>query len=129
LSDQVAVELERETRRILALLDAGDLRSVAAACADDAQGVDELSRGWRRGREALDAYFSELEGAVAEVQSNVGDLHVKSWAGVGLVTFVLEQTYNMHGEQQVLSAPTSMLFERDGEEWKVALIHSVPFTD
>jgi ketosteroid isomerase-like protein len=32
----------------------------------------------------------------------------------------------MDGQQQNISAPTSILFRRDNDDWKIALIHTVP---
>jgi hypothetical protein len=47
---------------------------------------------------------------------------------VGLVTFVLDQTYKMNGQQQTISAPTSVVFLGQDSDWKIALIHTVPWT-
>jgi ketosteroid isomerase-like protein len=121
--------LEQEARRLLERLDAMDFDGLKAMLTDDAQGVDEISRGWKRGRNALEAYFSQLENAVADVHSRVSDANASVWGDVGLVTFVLDQTYKMNGEEQTLTAPTSLVFRRQGEDWKVALIHSVPLPD
>lgn len=129
MSEQTMTALEQETRRLLELLDAMDLHGLAAMFTDDAQGVDEISRGWTRGRAALDAYFEQLQGAVSDVRSQVSDLNATQWGDVGLVTFRLEQTYNIDGQERRLSAPTSTLFRRQDGEWKVALIHSVPIPE
>ena len=62
MSEQMAAALERETRHFLELLDSLDMSGLAAIFTDDAQGVDEISRGWMRGRAALEAYLAQLEG-------------------------------------------------------------------
>jgi ketosteroid isomerase-like protein len=129
MAEQSARDLEETTRRILGHLDALDTEALAAAFTDDAQGIDELTRGWRRGRESLNAYLSELAGTVADVRSQATDLHATSWGDTGVVTFVLEQTYLMNGETQNLSAPTSLVFRREGDAWKLALIHSAPLPE
>jgi ketosteroid isomerase-like protein len=129
MSAQASAELERETRRLFELLDAMNLRDLAAMLTEDAQGVDEISRGWTRGRTAMEDYLSQLEGTVSDVQSKLSDLHATSWGDAGLVTFVLEQTYTMSGENEQLSAPSSLVFRRQDDEWRVALIHSVPIPD
>jgi ketosteroid isomerase-like protein len=129
MSAQAERALEHETRRLLEFLDEMDLESLAAMLTDDAQGVDEISRGWRRGRAALNDYLSELEGTVADVESQITDLHVTDWGDVGAVTFVLDQTYEIDGKRQSLSAPTSLVFRRQDDDWKVALIHSVPLPE
>jgi ketosteroid isomerase-like protein len=129
MSEQVAAALERETRHFLELLDSLDMSGLAAMFTDDAQGVDEISRGWTRGRAALEAYLAQLEGTVANVRSQLSDFHATTWADTGLVTFVLDQTYSINEQVQRLSAPTSLLFLRQDDGWKVALIHSVPIPD
>ncbi|MGH3599248.1 MAG: nuclear transport factor 2 family protein [Pseudonocardiaceae bacterium] len=126
MTDQLMAELEPEVKRVLELLDAMNVRGLSALFTDDAQGVDEISRGWTRGRAALDAYFARLEGTVTDVRSQLSDLHTTTWDEVGLATFVLDQTYTMNGQEQSLSAPTSIVFRRQDDAWKVALVHSVP---
>jgi hypothetical protein len=54
---------------------------------------------------------------------------VTSWGDTGIVTFVLEQTYTINRAQQTLEAPTSLVFRRLRDAWKVALIHTVPLPD
>jgi ketosteroid isomerase-like protein len=129
MSQQTVAALEQETRRLLEHLDAMDLAGLSAMITDDAQSIDEISRNWRRGRAALESYLSQLEGAVTDVRSQISDLHAISWDDTGLVTFVLDQTYQTHGEQETISAPTSLLFRRQRDAWKVALIHSVPLLE
>jgi ketosteroid isomerase-like protein len=129
VSADAATSLEREVHRIFELLDDMNLRGLSAKLTDDAQGVDEISRGWMRGRAALDAYFAQLEGTVSEPKSQVSDLRAVAWGEVGLVTFVLNQSYTMNGEEQRFSAPTSMVFHRDDGDWKIAMLHTVPLPE
>lgn len=129
MSDQTASSLEQVARRVFELLDEMDLESISNLLADDAQGIDEISRKWMRGREALDAYFDQLKGTVSDVRSELSDLHAVEWGDVGLMTCVLNQSYTMDGEQESVSAPTSMVFRRQDDEWRIALIHTVPFPD
>jgi ketosteroid isomerase-like protein len=129
VNDTATTSLAQEVRRMLELLDALDTESLGAMLTDDAQSVDEISRGWTRGRPAIEAYLSQLEGSVSDVHSQMRDLQEMVWGDVGLVTFVLDQTYKMDGEEQSISAPTSILFRRQQGDWKVALIHTVPIPD
>jgi ketosteroid isomerase-like protein len=129
VSDDTATTLEQEVHRLFELLDSMDIRGISAMLTDDAQGIDEISRRWMRGKAALDAYFAQLEGTVSEPKSQVSDLHATSWGEVGLVTFVLDQTYKMNGEEHRISAPTSIVFNRDNSGWKVAMIHTVPLPE
>jgi ketosteroid isomerase-like protein len=110
-------------------LDALDLNGLGALIADDAQSVDEITRGWTRGRVAIEEYLSQLKDTVSDVHSRMSDAQESVWGDVGLVTFVLDQTYTMDGQQQTISAPTSILFRRQNGDWKIALIHTVPFAE
>lgn len=114
---------------MFALVDSMDTDAMAALITDDAQGVDEISRGWMRGRESLESYFTEMDGMVEDVRSEIKDLYAVEWGDAGVVTCVLEQVYTIDGREQRIIAPTSMTFRREGDEWKIALLHSVPLPD
>ena len=121
--------LEQIVGRLLELLDAMDVETLGTMVTDDVQSVDEITRGWTRGRAAVESYLSQLEGSVSDVHSRMSDVHEAVWGDVGLVTFVLDQTYTMDGQQQSISAPTSILFRREPGDWKIALIHTVPIPE
>ena len=129
MSDQSTTALEQQARRVFELLDALDVDSIGAMLTDDAQGVDEISRGWMRGRGALEDYFAQLKNAVSEPRSQLSDLHTTAWGDVGLVTCVLDQTYKLSGREESISAPTSMIFRYQDGSWRIGLIHTVPFPD
>ena len=121
--------LEQRAERMLELLDSMNLDGLGAMLTDDAQSVDEISRGWMRGRAAVEAYMSQLNDTVADVQSRMSDAHETVWGNVALVTFVLDQTYTMDGQRHAISAPTSIAFRHQDDDWKIALIHSVPIPE
>lgn len=129
MPEQTSTSLEQRVQRMLELLDAMDLDRLGAMLADDAQSVDELTRGWTRGRTAIQAYLSQLKDTVSDVHSRMSDAQERVWGDGGLVTFVLDQTYTMHGQQQAISAPTSIVFLRQGDDWKISLIHTVPIPE
>jgi ketosteroid isomerase-like protein len=114
---------------MLELLDALDTKTLGTMLTDDAQSVDEITRGWTRGRAAIERYLSQLEASASDVHSQMSDVQETVWGDVGLVTFVLDQTYKMGGQEQSISAPTSILFRRDNGGWKVVLIHTVPIPE
>jgi ketosteroid isomerase-like protein len=126
MSEQIATSLEQEAHRVFELVDALDLDGLGAMLTHDAQGVDEISRRWMRGRAALEAYFAQLKDMVSDARSQLSDLHATVWDEVGLVTFVLDQTYKISGQHKTISAPTSMIFRHQNGSWKLALIHTVP---
>jgi ketosteroid isomerase-like protein len=126
MSDQSGISLEQSTRHLLELIDAMDVAGLGALLTDDVQSVDEITRGWTRDRAAVEQYLFQLKGTVSDVHSRMSDAQESVWGDVGLVTFVLDQTYNMDGQPQSISAPTSILFRRQDGDWKIALIHTVP---
>jgi ketosteroid isomerase-like protein len=112
---------------LFAALDALDMPAIEAMLAAEPQAVDELSVGWLRGREALHQYLSEMQASqIADMRSEVGDLHVSEWGDTAAVTCMLDQTYTLDGEQQTVHAPTTVLLRREGVAWRIALLHSVP---
>jgi ketosteroid isomerase-like protein len=129
MAQDTATSLEQRAHQLFELVDNMDTAAMTAMLTDDAQGVDEISRGWLRGRPALESYFAQLEEMVDEVRSQVRDVHVTEWADAGVVTCIVDQTYTMDGQRQDISAPTSMTFRREGDDWKVVLFHSVPLPD
>jgi uncharacterized protein (TIGR02246 family) len=130
MAQETATSLEQQVHRIFELVDAMDTDGMAAMIADDGQGVDEISRGWMRGRDALEEYFGQLENMVDGVSSRVRDVHVADWGDTGVVTCVVDQTYTMGGEEQQITAPTSITLRRQaGDDWKIAVFHSVPLPD
>ena len=127
MSEQTATgSLEQEVRHMFELIDALDTNSLGAMLTEDAQSVDENTRAWTRGRAAIEGYLSQLEEAASDVHSRISDVNETVWGDIGLVTFVLDQTYKMDGEERTITAPTSLVFCRQNGNWKVALIHTVP---
>jgi ketosteroid isomerase-like protein len=125
----VSDSLEQEVRRMLERLDALDTKSLGAMLTEDSQSVDENTRAWTRGRAAIEGYLDQLAGSASDVHSRLSDVHETVWGEVGLVTFVLDQTYTMDGEKRTISAPTSIVLVRENGGWKIALIHTVPIPD
>lgn len=124
-----ATEVEGIVRELFEAVDALDFDRIGTYLADDTQGVDELSGGWRRGRAALEAYFRQLQGNVESIRSQLRDVQGIEWGDAGLVTCTVDQDYKMGGAEQRVHAPTSVVFRREGGDWKVALFHSVPLPD
>ena len=119
-------DLDQRARELLQTLDALDFTKLANMLADDAQGIDEISRRWLRGRAELDAYFRQLSGAIADVRSEPSDLVAREYGDVGVVTCMLAQSYMLEGRRVQITAPTTLLFTRTGGDWRAALVHSVP---
>ena len=110
----------------VAALDSLDVDAMLQWLADDAQGVDEISRRWIRGNADLSAYIRQLVSSVSSVRTEATDVSERLFGDVGVVTCWLDQTYTLDGREQSVSAPTTMVFRNEGGDWKLSLFHSVP---
>jgi ketosteroid isomerase-like protein len=122
----MAGELEGIVRDLFDAFERKDLSAVAGRFADDVQGVDEISRRWLRGRSTLDEYLAGLVTMVDDVRSELNDVSESVVGDTGVLTCWLEQDYTFQGESQHVSAPTSVVFHRGGDGWKIMLFHSIP---
>jgi ketosteroid isomerase-like protein len=122
----VAGELEAVASELMAAFASNDLDRVFELSGDDAQGVDEISRRWIRGRDELDRNLRQTLGAVSAIRSDLQDVHEHVWGDVGVLTCWLEQDYTFEGNSQHISAPTTIVLHREAEVWKAVLFHSIP---
>jgi ketosteroid isomerase-like protein len=127
----MAGELESAANDFVAALDAKDVDRIVASTTEDAQGVDEISRRWLRGRSELDGYLRQLMGAVSDLRTGLQDAEEHVWGDSGVLTCWLDQDYTFEGNAQHISAqaPTTIVFRREGGEWKLALFHSIPLPE
>jgi uncharacterized protein (TIGR02246 family) len=130
MSAPAATSPEQTVALLFQAFDSLDIVRLEPMFADDAQGVDELSGGWRRGRQALHEYLRMLSGAgVSDVRSQLSDVHTTDWGDTALVTAVLDQSYGMGGDTVRLHAPTTIVLRRQDGGWRIALVHSVPLSE
>jgi ketosteroid isomerase-like protein len=119
-------ELETATRQLFQALDRKDSDSLIRSLAKDVQGVDEISRRWMRGVDAISTYFRETMKMIEDIHSTINDVRETMNADIGFVTFWLEQDYTLDGKRTHVSAPTTLAFRRESDGWKTLLIHTVP---
>ncbi len=110
----------------LRLLDAKDEAAIHRLLAEDAQLVDEATRMWVRGRDAIGAALREQFTRVADVHSTAEDVHVERWGDVELETFTLRQVYDLDDAPCYAVAPTTLVWRRIDHEWRLAIVDSVP---
>lgn len=122
-------ELEAVVRQMFEGLDKGDADSAVATLAEDAQGIDEISRRWMRDENELGSYVGQLMGMVSDAHSEVQDVHERIWGDCGVLTCWLEQDYTFEGDRKHVSAPTTVVLRRVGGAWKVELFHSLPLPE
>lgn len=107
-------------------LDAKDDGFLRATFAEDSQVTDEISRGWLRGRAALEEYFAENLPRITEIHSRIDEAEERRWGDLVVETFVLRQSYIYDGTRSDIEAPTTMIWRRENGTWKLTLMHSIP---
>jgi ketosteroid isomerase-like protein len=122
-------ELESMARDLFDALDRKEFDRIVGASSEDVQGVDEISRGWLRGRAAMETYLQSLGEQVSNIRSTLSDIHTTELGDVGVITFVLDQEYDMGGQHATIRAPTSLVVRRQDGAWRLALLHSVPLAE
>jgi ketosteroid isomerase-like protein len=118
--------LESATRQLFDALDRKDVEALSQSLAPDVQQVDEISRRWMRGADALEKYFREAMPMIQDIRSTLGDVNETTHGDIGFVTCWLEQDYTFEEKRTHVSAPTTVVFRQEHDTWKVLLIHSVP---
>jgi ketosteroid isomerase-like protein len=122
-------DMELMARDLFDALDRKEFDRIVGMSTDDVQGVDEISRGWLRGRRAMETYLKSLGEQVSNVRSTLKDIHTMELGDVAIVTFVLDQEYDMGGHHASIHAPTSIVARRVDGAWRLALLHSVPLAE
>jgi ketosteroid isomerase-like protein len=125
----VASTLESMAQELFDALDRKDFDRIVRLATDDVQGVDEISRGWLRGRAAMEAYFKSLGEQVSNIRSTLSDVHAVEVGDVGIITLVLNQEYDMGGQRASIHAPTSIVVRRVDGDWRMVLLHTVPLAE
>jgi ketosteroid isomerase-like protein len=122
-------DLESTARGLFDALDRKDFDRILSMATDDVEGIDEISRGWLRGRAAMETYLKSLGEQVSNIRSTLSDIHAVHLGDVGIVTLVLDQEYDIGGQRKSIHAPTSLVFRRVDGDWGLALLHSVPLAE
>jgi ketosteroid isomerase-like protein len=120
------VSNESRTTEWLRLFDAKDVDGLWVIVATDFQGADEVTRSWVRDRPAMEAYLRDLLPRISELHSTITDLDVRRWGDIQVETGMMHQTGALvDGTKVEQDAPMTTIWRREGETWRLALIHSV----
>jgi len=122
----MANKLESAMKEMFDTLGRDDPEELIGHFSSEPQGIDELSREWMRGRDAMAAYIRGMLSQVKDVKSEIRDFHEVIVGDIGLATFWLEQEYTLGGEKHQVSAPSSAVLRLEDGEWKIVLFHSIP---
>lgn len=125
----MAGKLEKVVQGMFDALSGRDPEGMLQSASEEMQGVDEISRQWMRGKEAVSQYIHGLVTQVEDVESEMKNVHEVLWGDIGLVTFWLEQDYTVDGDRHHISAPSSAVLRREDDEWKVVMFQSIPLPD
>jgi len=120
---------EAVVRALLREFDRMDFDAIRRRFTDDVRGIDEISRGWIADQASMDDYFRGLEGQVSDVATTLSDISEQIWGDTAIVTGWMEQDYRAQGEPVHISAPFTIALRRDGDTWKVALVHAIPMPE
>jgi ketosteroid isomerase-like protein len=112
---------------LFAAFDKLDIKSVINRLSDDIEQVDELTQKWSRGKAKVAEAYNALAGMVSEIKSELSDFNVITSSDMSIVTCTLHQSYMYEGNLVSIVAPTTVAFRQDGGEWKIVLVHSLPF--
>ena len=63
---------------------------------------------------------------VTGIKTVVSDGNETIDGDTGLLTCWIEQDYTVEGASQHVSAPTTVVFKREGGAWRFSLFHSIP---
>jgi len=122
-------ELSRAAAELLVAFDSFDFDAVMEHTADDAQVVDDLSRHWVRGKTAIGAHMQKVANSVGSLRTELMEVAETLWGEVGVLTCQLEQTYTAEGREGRSGGPATVVFHREGGEWKLALFHVVALAE
>ena len=115
--------------KLFAALDRLDLPALAELLAEDVSMVDEISRKWLRGKDAVLASLAPTFAAVQSIQSSISDLRANEGAGYATVTCMLDQRYVIDGEATTITAPTTCVLRDATDGWQIVVMHSVPLAE
>lgn len=120
------VNIEETLRAFFKALDQKDFTSMLKTLDAKAEGSDEITKKWIRGRKAFAAYAKRIEPEISALNSRIYGLHTRRVGAVGLATYNLKQSYSLSGRRHKLDFVMSTVLVKRGTGWKVSLIHMTP---
>ena len=125
----MAAQPQAVVEEFFAALDELDLDRLIPMFADDVEEIDEVSRRWLRGKSEVMPHFTEFVKSATSVKSVISNAHERTWGDVGVLTCWLDQAYTFDGKDASISAPTTIVLERQNGEWRFGLFHSYPLPE
>lgn len=116
--------------RLFMALDRNDPEAILLEMGPDVAMVDEISRCWLRGIEAVATQLRAVVPVTSGLSSTVKDLHTRPLGPEAvLVSAWLDQSYTLDGQTQMISAPLSACLEARDGRWLVVSLHAIPLPE
>ena len=125
----MAAQPQAVVEEFFAALDELDLDRLIPMFAEDVEEIDEVSRRWLRGKGEVVPHFTEFVKSATSVKSVISNARERTWGDVAVVTCWLDQAYTFDGKDASISAPTTLLLERQNGDWRIRLFHSYPLPE
>jgi ketosteroid isomerase-like protein len=122
----MAGPLQKATETFFEFTERKDAEALIASFNDDAQGIDEITRQWIRGKDKFADYLRRILNQIDGIKTRLDDVHESVHGDFGLMTCWIEQDYTLNGVATHVTAPTTVAFERRDGAWKISLFHSLP---
>jgi len=117
---------ESTVREFFTAFDKKDYARVGKLMTDDAQGVDELSRKWMRGRKEIEGYFAKFGPMLSGIRTEIKDTKESTAGDTSILTMWIEQDYKLEGKAEHFSGPVTVVGKKKGAGWVLSLVHAVP---
>jgi ketosteroid isomerase-like protein len=85
--------------------------------------TDDLAHGWLRGQPAIGEHFARMGERYEGSQTVPEDVEVTETSDSAVVTCVVHYQMRWDGRPGSWRWPTTMIFLRQGGEWRLALVH------
>jgi hypothetical protein len=124
---ELAADLERFVHQLYAELGRRNVDHLAAVLDPDVRLLDERTGRWTYGPDAVvEGTRAEL-GAAESYSNRIEEVEARMIGpDIGMVTYVWFGQGTWEGVEYNIRCPSSLVARRDGDGWRVVLMHSVP---
>ena len=118
--------IEATLRTFFKTFDRLDFKSAMKMVDAAAEGSDELTKKWIRGKRAFEAYMKRVGPEIQSIVSRFSSVRTRRLGRVGLATYNMKQSYTLSGKRHTYDFVGSAVFVKRGADWKVTLVHLTP---
>ncbi|HLC06356.1 MAG TPA: nuclear transport factor 2 family protein [Anaerolineales bacterium] len=119
-------DLQGTLRSFFRYFDQQDYATVLKMVDANAEGSDEITRKWIRGKKAFEAYIKRVGPEISNIKTRLSNIQTRRAGNVGLATYNAVQFYTLSGERHDLKFVASTVFLKRGKNWKMTMIHMTP---